>query len=67
MVQKKWKNTCGTDICLITNTTISDPRSELGTDLCQAIKYVYRNAETVLDDATQENLQQIDKDLENIQ
>lgn len=45
----------------------SDPRSELGADLCQAIKYVYRNAETVLDDATQENLQQIDKDLENIQ
>lgn len=45
----------------------SDPRSELGTDLCQAIKYVYRNVETVLDDATHENLLQIDKSLEQIQ
>lgn len=45
----------------------SDPRSELGMDLCQAIKYVYRDAETVLDDATHENLSQIDKDLEQIQ
>lgn len=45
----------------------SDPRSSLGTDLCQAIKYVYRKAETVLDDSTHENLLQIDKDLEAIQ
>ena len=45
----------------------SDPRSSLGTDLCQAIKYVYRGAETVVDDATHENLLQIDKDLEAIQ
>lgn len=45
----------------------SDPRSTLGTDLCQAIKYVYRNDETVLDDATHENLLQIDEDLESIQ
>ena len=45
----------------------SDPRSSLGTDLCQAIKYVYRGAEDVLDDATHENLLQIDKDLEAIQ
>lgn len=45
----------------------SDPRSSLGTDLCQAIKYVYRGAESVLDDATHENLLQIDKDLEEIQ
>lgn len=44
----------------------SDARSELGTDLVQAIKYVYRNLETVLDDATHENLLQIDKDLEQI-
>lgn len=44
----------------------SDPRSILGTDLCQAIKYVYRNSETVLDDATHENLLQIDEDLEAI-
>lgn len=41
----------------------SDPRSALGTDLCQALKYVYRNVETVLDDATKENLNQIEKDL----
>lgn len=45
----------------------SDPRSELGTDLCQAIKYVYRNVETVLDDATHENLLQIDESLAQIQ
>lgn len=45
----------------------SDPRSQLGTDLYQAIKYVYRNIETVLDDSTQENLYQIDKDLAQIQ
>ncbi len=41
----------------------SDPRSALGTDLCQTLKYVYRNVETVLDDATKENLNQIEKDL----
>lgn len=41
----------------------SDPRSELGMDLYQAIKYVYRNVETALDDSTQENLRQIDEDL----
>lgn len=45
----------------------SDPRSELGTDLCQAIKYVYRDVESVLDDATHENLLQIDEDLAKIQ
>ena len=44
-----------------------DPRSELGTDLCQAIKYVYRNVESVLDDSTHANLLQIDKDLAKIQ
>ena len=44
----------------------SDTRSQLGTDLCQAIKYVYRGAETILDDSTQENLCQIDTHLENI-
>ena len=37
-----------------------------GTDLVQAIKYVYRGAENVTDDATIENLRQIDKDLDNI-
>lgn len=41
----------------------SDPRSALGMDLYQAIKYVYRGIETVLDDATHENLAQIDVDL----
>lgn len=45
----------------------SDVRSELGTDLCQAIKYVYRNVETVLDDSTKANLDQIDEHLANIQ
>lgn len=44
----------------------SDPRSELGTDLYQSIKYVYRNAEAVEDSSTQENLLQIDQDLEAV-
>lgn len=44
----------------------SDPRSELGTDTYQAIKYVYRNAETVLDPSTKSNLEQIKKDLQKI-
>ena len=44
----------------------SDARSQLGTDLCQAIKYVYRDVETVLDDSTQENLSQIDEILDSI-
>ena len=44
----------------------SDPRSELGTDLCQAIKYVSRNVETVLDDSTKELLHQIDETLQKI-
>lgn len=33
-------------------------------DLEQAVKYVYRGAETVEDQATQENLNQIRKSLE---
>ena len=45
----------------------SDARSELGTDLCQAIKYVYRGAESVLDDSTHENLLQVDEALAAIQ
>lgn len=44
----------------------SDPRSELGTDLTQAIKYVYRNVETVSDESTKSNLRQINKDLKRI-
>ena len=44
----------------------SDPRSSLGTNLVQAIKYVYSEAESIDDDHTQENLKQIQKNLENI-
>lgn len=44
----------------------SDPRSELGMDTYQAIKYVYRNVETVLDSSTKANLDQIEKDLQYI-
>lgn len=38
--------------------------AELGMDMSQAVKYVYRRAEAVEDDATQENLSQIKKRLE---
>lgn len=38
----------------------------LGTDTVQVIKYVYRNAETIEDIATQSNLEQIKKSLNNI-
>ena len=44
----------------------SDPRSELGVDTYQAIKYVYRNIETILDPSTKANLDQIEKDLQYI-
>ncbi len=37
--------------------------AELGMDVAQAVKYVYRGAETVEDDATQENLRQIKETL----
>lgn len=37
--------------------------AELGMDMSQAVKYVYRGAEAVEDDATQENLRQIQKAL----
>lgn len=37
----------------------NDVRSEVGADTVQSVKYVYRGAETVLDDATQENINQI--------
>lgn len=40
--------------------------AELGMDMEQAVKYVYRGAEKVEDDATQENLGQIKKSLEAI-
>uniref|UniRef100_UPI003FEE9300 hypothetical protein n=1 Tax=Candidatus Fimenecus sp. TaxID=3022888 RepID=UPI003FEE9300 len=38
--------------------------AELGMDISQAVKYVYRGAETVEDSATQENLRQIKERLE---
>lgn len=38
----------------------------LGTDTVQAIKYVYRKAETVEDSSTQSNLKQVKKSLDNI-
>lgn len=44
----------------------NDARSELGTDLYQAIKYVYRGMESVSDSSTRENWSQIDKDLARI-
>lgn len=40
--------------------------NDLGVDMSQAVKYVYRGAEKVEDDATQENLGQIKKSLEAI-
>ena len=40
--------------------------AELGMDLEQAVKYVYRGAESVENDATQENLSQIRESLEAI-
>lgn len=40
--------------------------AELGMDLEQAVKYVYRGAESVEDDATQENISQIQEALEAI-
>lgn len=40
--------------------------AELGTDVSQAVKYVYRGAEAVEDDATQENLRQIQEHLETL-
>lgn len=40
--------------------------AKLGQDVYQAIKYVYRGIEKVEDSSTQENLQQIEKDLKQI-
>lgn len=44
----------------------SQTYAELGMDVSQAVKYVYRGAETVEDDATQENLRQIQEHLETL-
>ena len=40
--------------------------AELGMDLVQAVKYVYRGVESVLDDATRENLLQVRETLERL-
>lgn len=40
-----------------------DVRSEIGADVVQSVKYVYRGVETVLDDTTQENIRQIKEGL----
>lgn len=39
-------------------------RSDIGADTVQSVKYVYRGVETVLDDATQENIRQIKEGIE---
>lgn len=41
--------------------------AKLGQDIYQAIKYVYRGIETVEDNATQENLRQIEEDLQELE
>lgn len=41
--------------------------AKLGQDVYQAIKYVYRGVETVEDEATQENLRQIEEDLQGLE
>lgn len=40
--------------------------ANLGQDVYQAIKYVYRGVENIEDEATQENLRQIEEDLQKI-
>ena len=46
--------------------TDNSPLTNLGMDTYQAVKYVYRGAETIDDDGTQENLRQISEDLEKV-
>lgn len=41
-----------------------DIRAEIGLDVVQSVKYVYRGVETVLDDSTQENIRQIKEGIE---
>lgn len=41
-----------------------DVRADVGVDTVQAVKYVYRGVETALDDATQENIRQIEEGIE---
>lgn len=47
-------------------TDKDDIRAEVGMDTVQAVKYVYRGAEAVLDDATQENIQQVKEGIEKV-
>jgi hypothetical protein len=42
----------------------NDIRSNVGTNVIQSVKYVYRGVETVLDDSTRENIRQIKKGIE---
>lgn len=42
----------------------NDVRTSVGMDTVQAVKYVYRGAESVLDEATQENINQIKESIE---
>lgn len=42
----------------------NDVRASVGMDTVQAVKYVYRGAESVLDGATQENINQIKESIE---
>ena len=44
----------------------SNARSSLGQDVCQAVKNIYRNTDTLESDATQANFRQIDKSLQRI-
>lgn len=41
-------------------------RASIGMDAEQAVKYVYRGAETIEDDATQENLRQVQEGIETL-
>lgn len=44
----------------------SDPYAKLGVDTYQVVKYVYRGAESVEDEATQANLKQLKDSLDNL-
>lgn len=50
------------DYCYDDTTVISN----IGTDAVQAVKYVYRGAETIEDQATLENLRQIDEGIKEL-
>ena len=58
--------------CMTVDKAKSDSNSvertiyDLGSDVVQAVKYVYRKAETVEDESTQSNLKQIKKGLDSL-